>query len=142
MRVVYIVGFVFAFASCQGIETADSLSKTDMNRLRTLNLIEEDEKLLKFYSEFKKSTAGNFYTDKRMAKYWIDDRNSLKDQLHSAFYHEIKSIDTVYYAGLTYAPYMLVTKKDNTRFKVCVEGTREEIRLFFEDALKQWDRKK
>ena len=38
----------------------------------------------------------------------------------SAFYSDIKSIDTVYNVDITYSPYMLVTKMDNSKFKVCV----------------------
>jgi len=58
--------------SCNGIETGDSLSSKDFQRFRSLHLIENGERLYKFYSEFKKSVAGNFYTDRRMASYWID----------------------------------------------------------------------
>ncbi|WP_456236429.1 DUF7710 domain-containing protein [Filimonas effusa] len=31
-----------------------------------------------FYSEYKKSNAGNFFTDKQVAKYWINSRNKEK----------------------------------------------------------------
>ena len=73
-----------------------------------------------------------------MAKYWVDERDSSKNEISSAFYSEIKSIDTVYYAGATYCPYMLVTKTNGNKFKVCVEGKRNEIKAFFEEALQLW----
>jgi hypothetical protein len=59
-----------------------------------------------------------------------------------AFYKDIKSIDTVYNAGATYSPYMLVTKTDSTTFKVSVNGKKEEIKSFFEDALNIWQQNK
>ena len=126
------------FFSCQRIETGNSLSASDLKYIKSLHLLDTNERLYKFYSEHTKKVAGNFYTDKRMAKYWIDERDSSKNEISSAFYSEIKSIDTVYYAGFTYCPYMLVTKKNGDYFKVCVEGKRNEIKAFFEEALQLW----
>lgn len=92
-----------------------------------------------FYSEDKPSIAGNFFTDKRIASYWVDDRERT---VESAYYSEIISIDTVFNAGATYCPYMLVTRWDSSSFKVCVEGNHELIQAFFEDAIKLWLQKK
>lgn len=134
-----MLSFIF---SCNHIETGNSLSKSDIEFIQSLKLLDKDEKIYKFYSEFKKKNAGNFYTDKRIAKYWVDDRDKEKNQLSFAFYPDIKSIDTVYNAGTTYSPYMLVTKVDSTQFKVSVNGKKEEIKSFFEDALKMWQQHK
>jgi hypothetical protein len=82
--------------------------------------------------------AGNFFTDKRIAKYWIDERDKENDQIVFAFYKDIKLIDTVYNAGATYTPYMLIMKSDGTSFKVSVNGEKAEVRSFFEDALNMW----
>jgi hypothetical protein len=101
-------------------------------------LLDRDEVIYKFYSEFKNDRAGNFFTNKRIAKYWIDSRHKEKNEISFAFYPDIKSIDTVFYAGLTYCPYMLITRRDNTQFKVCADGKKSEIKSFFEDAMKLW----
>jgi hypothetical protein len=130
-----VVLFLF---SCNRIETGDSLHPSDIAYIKKLNLLDSDETIYKFYSEARIKAAGNFFTNKRMAKYWIDDFNSEKDEVNFAYYPDIKSIDTVYYAGLTWCPYMLVTKTDGSKFKVCVEGRHEQIKSFFEDALKLW----
>lgn len=124
--------------SCNHIETTSSLSEADIKYIQSLTLLDEDEKIHKFYSEFKKKNAGNFFTDKRIAKYWVDDRNKQRNEISFAFYSNIKSIDTVYNPGVTYCPYMLVTKLDNTQFKVCVDGKREYIKSFFEEAMSLW----
>ncbi|MGO8056245.1 hypothetical protein, partial [Rhizobium leguminosarum] len=81
------------------------LKKSDIVRIQNLNLLDPDETIIKFYSEYKKSVAGNFFTDKRMAKYWVDERDPTRNSWASAYYSEIKSIDTVYNAGLTFCPY-------------------------------------
>ena len=135
----FMLSFLF---SCNHIETGNSLKKSDIEYIQNLHLLDKGEKIYKFYSEFKKKNAGNFFTDKRIAKYWIDNRDKEKNQISFAFYPDIKSIDTVYNAGATYSPYMLVTKTDGTQFKVSVNGKKEEIKSFFEDALAQWKQRK
>ncbi len=134
-----MLGFLF---SCNQVQINGSLSQKDIQHIKSLNLLDKDEKIYKFYSEFKTRNAGNFFTDKRIATYWIDDRNKEKNEISFAFYPNIKSIDTVYNAGDTYSPYMLITRIDNTQFKVSVNGKKEEIQSFFEDVLKQWTAQK
>jgi hypothetical protein len=124
------------------IETDKTLKPEDKAYIQSLNLLDKDEPVYKFYSEFKNRVAGNFFTDRRMAKYWIDERDKSKDKIEFAYYAEIASIDTVYSAGVTYCPYMLVKKEDSTTFKVCVDGKRGEIKAFFEDAIQLWKDKK
>lgn len=136
----FLILFLFV-ASCNSIQSGDSLSSKDFQRFRSLHLIENGERLYKFYSEFKKSVAGNFYTDRRMASYWIDEKDSTKNSTEFAYYEDIIRIDTCYNAGFTYAPFMLVTRKDRTQFKVCVEGSRQEIADFFNDAISKWQSK-
>lgn len=138
MRKVQLCFLLTILFSCNYIETGSTLSKSDIKYIQSLKLLDNDEKIYKFYAEFKKKVAGNFFTDKRIAKYWIDERDKNKNQFAFAFYKDIKSIDTVYNAGLTYCPYMLITKFDCTTFKVSVNGNRDEIKSFFEDALNTW----
>ena len=127
------------FAACGNkIETTNTLTKQDFDRLNSLKLLDTNEQLYKFYSEFKKSVAGNFYTDRRLASYWLDEHDKSKNKVLFAFYKDITKIDTVYYAGATYCPYMLITKNDSSSFKVCVDGTKQEITEFFNDAITKW----
>ena len=129
---------LFFLLSCNRIETGSTLRKSDIEYIQKLNLLDPGETIYKFYSEFKKEKAGNFFTNKRIAMYWIEDRNKEKNEISFAFYPDIKSIDTVYNPGASYCPYMLVTRLDSTQFKVCANGKREEVRSFFEEAIKLW----
>ena len=131
----FLLFFLFA---CNHIETGDSLPKSEKEYIRGLNLLDENENIYKFYSEYKMKVAGNFFTDKRIAKYWIDEYDKEKDQIVFSFYKDIKFIDTIYHAGATYTPYMLITKTDGSTFKVSVDGKKEEVKSFFEDALNLW----
>lgn len=129
---------LFYSACGNKIETSETLKKQDFDRLYSLNLLDTNEQLYKFYSEFKNSVAGNFYSDKRLASYWLDERDTSKNKVEYAFYKDIVKIDTVYYAGATYCPYMRVTRADSSSFKVCIEGNRQEITNFFNEAIKIW----
>lgn len=142
-KYIVLFGFIILFNACVNkIESANTLTKQDFELLRSLNLLDTNENIYKFYSEFKKNVAGNFYTDKRLASYWLDENDDNKNKIDFAFYKDIIKIDTVYYAGLTYCPYMLVKRKDSTTFKVSVEGTKQEITDFFIDALTKWKQNK
>ena len=140
----FLINFVslVLLVSCNKIETNDTLNKSDISLIQDLNLIDENEKIIKFYSEYRKENSGNFFTNKRVAKYWIDKEDESKNVINSAFYKDIKSIDTVYNAGLTYCPYLMISKIDGTSFKVSVEGDKTEVKSFFEDLLKEWDKNK
>lgn len=134
---VILFSVVFLFA-CNNLKTGNSLSNADVARVQKLYALDKDEKIEKFYSEFENEVAGNFFTNKRLAKYWIDKNDSTKTEVSFALYKEIKSIDTIYNAGATYCPYMLVTKNNDSQFKVCVDGKREDVKAFFEEALSKW----
>ena len=139
MKKVVSVLMVMLLFSCNRIQNGSSLSTHDIEYIKSLNLLDKGERIYKFYSNYTKRNSGNFFTDKRMAEYWIDDFHKERTETAFAFYPDIKSVDTVYFAGSTYCPYMLVSKKDNSTFKVYVEGSREQIKSFFEDALTQWE---
>jgi len=135
---------IFALTACERnhIKTGDHLSENDIDRMQKLGLLDKGEVIYEFYSESKNSVAGNFFTDRRIAMYWIDERDKAKDQVSFSLYQDIQSIDTVYNAGITYCPFMLVTKKDNSTFKVCADGKRQEIKAFFEGAINKWTQSK
>ena len=141
---LFLINFVslFLMVSCNKIETNDTLNQSDIGLIQNLNLIDNNEKIIKFYSEYRIENAGNFFTNKRVAKYWIDKKDETKNIIKSAFYKDIKAIDTIYNAGLTYCPYLLISKKDGTSFKVSVEGDKTEVKSFFEDLLREWDKNK
>ncbi len=133
---------VFALTACNKITTGDKLDKKDIRRIQQLGLLDKGETIIKFYSEFKNSVAGNFFTNKRLASYWQDEQKNSKNKVNSAFYRDIISIDTVFYAGATYSPYMSVMRKDSSTFKVCFDGNRGEIRRTFLEAIETWRKNK
>lgn len=137
-----IIAVVLLVISCNRIETESSLSEEDIAYIKSLKLLDDGEHIYKFYSEYKNEVAGNFFTNRRVATYWTDERNSKKNIKEYAYYKYIVKIDTVYKAGLTYSPYALVTKSNGHTFKLSVGGGKEQIKSFFEDMLKEWRKQK
>lgn len=143
MRKYFNTVLVLLFViSCNKIEYNGTLEDKDLKYITSLKLLENDETIFKFYSEYKKKVAGNFFTDRRIATYWINERNSDKNNINFAFYPDIKKIDTIYNAGLTYNPYMIITRMDGSNFKVSVNGEKGEIKSFFEGAIRNWKKSK
>jgi len=141
-KYINITFILLLLISCNKIENSKTLDKKDIEYIKSLGLLEDDETIYGFYSEFKNSVAGNFFTNQRLASYWIDERDSNKNKVRFAYYNEIKKIDTVYNVGVTYSPYLFVTKTNDSTFNVCVDGKKEEINAFYEGVIREWKKKK
>ena len=141
MKYIFIF-FIAILVSCNRIESGDKLSKSDISHIENLYNLDGSETIINFYSEFKNSVAGNFYTEQRIASYWIDEEDESKNEINSAYYTEIIHIDTVIYAGATYSPYLKITKGDSSSFKVSFDGEKTELRKIFNDVLSRWNNSK
>lgn len=139
---------VYFLASCRNEPPAtEELSNADKAFLKGLGLLDNQENVILFNSQgggFKPlQTSGNFFTNKRIASYWIDEYDSANNSTDFAFYADI---DTIWrypkYNSLTLASYLEVHRSNGTRFKVYVSGDSAETWGFFNRALKEWSRNK
>ena len=132
--------FLPILLSCsnQKIETGQTLKKETADIIRSLGLLGDSEQIIQFYSNYEQSKAGSFFTNKRIAHYWLDDNDKSKNDTSYAFYPDIVAIDTILIVPDTYAPYMTVIKKDSSQFRLYVDGSKSEIRAFFEEAMLIW----
>jgi hypothetical protein len=120
----------------------DELSTSQLNYIKSLGLLDE-EKIILFDTQADLKTSGNFFTDKRLASYWIDKRDSSKNSIQSAFYAEIDSIKTKDLTkSLTYASFLKITKHDGTNFHVYIDGDSAEVWTFFNRAITTWKKTK
>ena len=133
---------ILVSTSCHNIKDGKKLNNSTVKLIRSLGLLEQDEKIIKYYSNYVEKGAGNFFTNKRIAHYWLDRSDRSKNDTSFAFYHDIISIDTVYVVPDTFSPYMTIKKSDSTEFKVYVDGNHNEIKSFFEEAINIWQAKK
>lgn len=124
--------------SCNQIERGETLTQEDIEYIRKLNLLDQDEHIIRFYSQFRTNVAGNVLTDRRIAAYWIDERNSERNKMTFAYYEDIAKIDTIHIAAPTYTSYLLVTRNDSSKFKIFVDGGKRDVKSFFDRALQEW----
>ena len=131
---------IILLSCCNGIKTDKTLSTAEKLYIQNLGLLDSGETIIKFNSQLNNRVSGNFFSNKRLASYWIDQHDTLKNQRAFALYRDIAAIDTTYlYTSLTYASYMEVARRDSSKFRVYVDGKKEEVRSFFEDALSKWN---
>lgn len=107
-----------------------------------MGLLDKDEKIVKYYSNYSKDKAGNFFTDKRIAHYWLDENDDSKTEISFAYYPDIVAIDTNFNVHDFDIPYMTIWKKDSTNFRVYIDGTEKQKRDFFLEAINIWRKKK
>jgi len=140
-----VVGLVVL--SCdKDLDTGDDLSTQDKEFIKGLGILDKDESIILFDSQgggFNGlRTSGNFFTDKRIASYWIDDRDTTKTNIDFAFYTDI---DTIWrypkFKSLTLASYLEVHRRNGTNFKVYVSADSTTTWDFFNRALLEWSRK-
>ncbi|QEC45387.1 hypothetical protein [Pseudobacter ginsenosidimutans] len=127
---------IICLIACNKIKSGKEMPGQETSYIKKLGLLDKNEQIIKFYSNYKFKNAGNFFTEKRIAKYWIDEHDSSKTQIEYAFYEDIKSIDSITNVPSTYCPYLLVTRKNGSTFKVFVNGKKRDVIVFFEDAMR------
>src|SRR5690349_24302230 len=117
------IALLIVLTSCSyQTRKGDELSVSQLNYIKSLGLL-EDEEIILFDTQTSLKTSGNFITNKRLATYWIDSRDSSKNSIESAFYSEIDSIKTQDLTrALTYASFLRIAKNDGSSFKVYVDG--------------------
>ncbi|RZK31034.1 MAG: hypothetical protein EOO57_16920 [Hymenobacter sp.] len=123
--------------ACDTIYKGDQLSSAELAHIRALGLLDSDEKIYQFYSNFKGvKGAGNFYTTKRIAHYW---RYHETQQTDFAYYRDIAAINlTPHPAGDFTIPFLTIVKKDKTQFRVYVDGRATEVTAFFASCRTHW----
>jgi hypothetical protein len=128
------------FWSCDhSVRTGTELSQTDRDYIKRLGLLGDNENIILFDGQSDFKTSGNFFSDKRIASYWIDKRNRTKSSVDFGLYSEIDTILTKDLSrALTYASYLEVVKHDGKTFKVYVDGDSTEVRTFFDRAISDW----
>jgi hypothetical protein len=124
--------------SCNRIEAGSALSRADTAFIRSLGLLDNEETIQRFYSNYTRRTAGSFFTDKRMAHYWLGSRDQREDQREDAFYPDITAVTPVLKVPYFDSPYLQVRRQDGTTFRVYMGGSPAEMHRFCQEALGAW----
>lgn len=97
------------FSCDSGFQRGSEISKDDIEFIKGLGILDDNEKLILFDKQSDIRTSGNFFSDKRIASYWIDKRDQTKTSIDFGLYPEIDTILTKDLSkALTYASYLEV----------------------------------
>jgi hypothetical protein len=122
--------------SCTKIYTGEELSSKEIEHIKKLGLLDSGEEIYQFYSNNGVKGAGNFYTTKRVARYWHHQQDK---QNEFAYYKDIARISLTYHPhGDFVIPSMTIIKNDSTQFKVYAEGEEAEVKSFFDNIQTHW----
>ncbi len=146
--IIHLIFIALFLTSCSSeLKTGDQLSSKQKNYLIQLGLIDNEEKIILFDSQggglegWKKS--GNFFSDKRISAYWIDDNDSTLTTVKSAYYSEV---DTIWrypkFNAWTMASYLEVHQTNGEKFKVYVDADSIQTWKFFDRAVEEWDKQR
>ena len=133
---------ITSLTACEKIRSGSELQYDEISYIKKLGLLDKQEQIIKFYSNYKFKNAGNFFTEKRIAKYWIDEHDSKKTDIRYALYNDIIAIDSTSDVPSTYCPYLLITRKDKSQFKVFVNGKKSEVKNFFSEVIDTWSQQR
>jgi hypothetical protein len=136
-RFLVVAAAAAGLSSCESIYRGDQLSPSKTALIKALAQLSADEQIYQFYSNNGGvEGAGNYYTTKRIGHYWRYQRDQ---ETESAYYQYVARITINYNPpGDFVIPYLLVTRKDSTQFKVYVGGEREQVRAFFVKCHAHW----
>ena len=140
MKAVCFSFLALLLLSCNRIETGTSLSPGELVFIRGTGLLDEGEAIHQFYSNFTLQKAGSFFTDKRMARYWLDGRDTGQHRREYALYRDITAVDPVFTVPDFGSPNLQVRRKDQTTFRLYMDGSPGEMQLFYQEALGAWKR--
>jgi hypothetical protein len=143
-----LVGFALLavlFTTCNtGAKRGKYISEKDIQYIRKLGLLDNDENIILFDAQgatlrYGIKQGGSFFSDKRIAGYWIAQDERQKTKIDYAFYKDIDSIALKDRStALTYSSYLTVYKHDGTKFRAYIDGNRKKINYFYKSALEEW----
>lgn len=139
IKLLILFAMLCALSSCQpGVQKGTSISRNHLNYIKSLGLLVENENIILFDSQYKIRVSGNFFTDRRIAAYWMDERDTSKRHINYALYADIDSIKTHYAKASAGASSLEVFKSDGKKFSVYVKADSTETKYFFDGAIAKW----
>lgn len=147
-NILFLLIISFSFIGCEnGIQKGTELSKEDLAFIQELGILDENEEIILFHSQSGKSDevrqAGNFFTKKRIASYWIDSDDDSDTEVNSALYSQIDTMREVDKTKQwSEGSFLEIRTKDSIEFRVYVNGDSSSVWNFFNRASQEWKKRK
>lgn len=125
------------------IVPGDKLWANDVEFLKEMNVLSEDEKILYFYSTglFSIRGDGDFFTDKRVVSYWLEPPSWGELVVEAAEYHDIADIYTQFSTGMFELTEIKITRTDGSWFFVLVSPEGGKDKDFVAALRSRWSAK-
>lgn len=140
-HIILLIITIMLLTGC-GRQSDSGLSSQEEAYLEALGLLSKDETVLFFDSSTKFERSGSFFTDQRVASYWLDLHTPAKSQKSSALYRDVANISLRYAADWTYAHDILIELEDGTSFHVYVSSDKDFANNFFKTLTSTWQQAK
>lgn len=143
MKHYYPFILILATLGCQnGPINGSDLKKEEIQYITKLGLLDPNEKIILFDSQSDFETSGNFFTEQRIASYWISDKKEESDTNYAFF----KDVDSLLLTDLvndfSYASYITVYLEDGANFRVHIDADSADTYHFYDLAMKNWEKAK
>lgn len=116
----------------------ETLEREQENHLRELFELEAQEAIITLNNLPSAVSNGSFYTDQRVAGYWISENQS-GNNLVSVRYEDVKSMTLSDLSGSRgQASFILITKKNGRSVQIFVDGKSKEVGDFYDGVQRSW----
>lgn len=137
-KAIIAFALLFMLVGCDR-STSEGLSDKEQVYLQEMGLLSTDETVLFFDYATSPKQDGNFFTDQRVAAYWIDDYGRESETTkESARYDEITDISMTYAADWSYAHDITITRSDGSSFHVYVSSNKDYADEFLAAMKARW----
>ncbi len=136
---IIALSVLFFTTSCgNNIREGDEITASELSYIKELGLLDENEKIVLFDSQSSFEVSGNFFTDKRIACYWQNNKPE-EDHTTFAYYENIDSLRFVdRITDISYASYVEVYVNDSSRFKVYIDADSTTSYDFYNKSKAEW----
>ncbi len=136
MKKYYIIYLSLIFIQCgtPGVMKGDKLGEEDLSYMASLGILDDDEEIILFSSNFDIIQSGNYYSNKRLASYWQYKKSPRNNYIKSAKYDEIDSIKAVQ-GGFKAAPKIVAYLANGERMEFYFDCENSEVSGIKDDIL-------
>lgn len=139
---IVLLALIMCWGCNSGVKSGGQLSKSEIAYIQGLGILNEDETILLFSTQagFKGTKqAANFFTDKRIAAYWVDEKRPENNYINSALFQEVEKMNMIYFSNdPTYCSEIEIMTKHGNYFSVYVDADSAATWKFFNAAVEVW----
>ena len=137
-RRILLLIISISFFGCFSNNDKNTINESEEKYLKSIELLENNEKILAFSTSLNIEKSGNFVSNKKIASYWIDQKPE-KSYKYFALFSEIERIESEDNSkSWTYSSSLTIFKKDGSSFKVYIDGEKEKYENFKKIAIDNW----